>query len=591
MAEAGVATDNTLVRAGNFGGLRERFNEMPAARKMIAMVMVAVIIAAVVGSLLWSREPAYRILFTNLPDKDGGAVVQSLEQLKIPYKLDAGTISVPADKIYDVRLKLAAQGLPKAANTGFELIDNQKFGVSQFAEQVNYQRAVEGELVRSIESISSVEKARVHLATPKQTVFLRDQQKPSASIVLTLHPGRTLDGGQIAGIIHLVSSSIPGLPVSNVTVVDQDGNLLSRSADLMNKGSLDQRQLQYVNLVERGFVERLETILAPIVGKGNVRAEVTAQIDFSEVEQTSETFKPNSPPNAAAIRSQQSLEQSGRSAEDAAMGVPGALSNQPPGAATAPITAPVNPPAVPATDPAAAGAPAVSPPATSTAASNLRKEGTTNFEVDKTIQHVRQSVGNVKRLSAAVVLNYKAGKDKDGKLSYVPFSPAEMTQINNLVREAIGFNKERGDSINVVNAAFAESIPLEEKPLQDRALTYVQSNGPDVLKAFVILVAVFYLLFFIVRPLMKDITRSREEARTMELDLGDVAAGEHFSPETGGGSGSSDSVEEQNKMSAFADLLQQAKELAKNDPRMVATILREWMVNAADDKADPNKIS
>ncbi len=575
MAEAGVATDNTLVRAGNIGGLRQRFNEMPAARKMIAMVMLAVIVAGIVGSLLWSQEPPYRILFTNLPDKEGGAVVQSLEQMKIPYKLDAGMVSVPADKIYDVRLKLAAQGLPKAANVGFELIDNQKFGVSQFAEQVNYQRAVEGELVRSIESISSVEKARVHLATPKQTVFLRDQQKPSASIVLTLHPGRSLDGGQIAGIIHLVSSSIPGLPVSNVTLVDQDGNLLSRSADLMNKGSLDQRQLQYVNLVERGFVDRLETILAPIVGKGNVRAEVTAQLDFSEVEQTSETFKPNSPPNAAAIRSQQSMEQNGRSAEDAAMGVPGALSNQPPGAATAPITALV-----------ASGASS----AASTGTSNMRKEGTTNFEVDKTIQHVRQSVGTVKRLSAAVVLNYKAGKDKDGKLSYVPFTPAEMTQINNLVREAIGFNKERGDSVNVVNAAFAESIPLEEKPLQDRALTYVQNNGPDVLKALVILVAVFYLLFFIVRPLMKDITRSREEARTMELDLGEMSDGDHFSLDSGQ-EGGSDNSEDQKKMSAFADLLQQAKELAKNDPRMVATILREWMSNAADDKGDPNKVS
>lgn len=573
MAEAGVATDNTLVRAGNIGGLRQRFSEMPPARKMIAMVMVAVVIAAIVGSLLWTREPAYRVLFTNLPDKDGGAVVQSLEQLKVPFKLDAGTISVPADKIYDIRLKLAAQGLPKATNTGFELIDNQKFGVSQFAEQVNYQRAIEGELVRSIESISSVEKARVHIATPKQTVFLRDQQKPSASVVLTLFPGRVLDGGQIAGIIHLVSSSVPGLPVSNVTVVDQDGNLLSRSADLMNKGTLDQRQLQYVNLVERGFVDRLEAILAPIVGKGNVRAEVTAQIDFSEVEQTSETFKPNSPPNAAAIRSQQSFEQTGRTAEDAAMGVPGALSNQPPGAATAPITA--------------LNASAASAVAT-TATTNLRKEGTTNFEVDKTIQHVKQSVGNVKRLSAAVVLNYKAGKDKDGKLTYVPFTPAEMTQINNLVREAIGFNKERGDSVNVVNAAFAESIPLEEKPLQDRALTYVQNNGVDVLKAFVILVAVFYLLFFIVRPLMKDITRSRQEARTTELDLGEMPMGDHFTVET---STKSDSEEEQQKMSAFADLLQQAKELAKNDPRMVATILREWMANPADDKANPNKVS
>ncbi|QLG88084.1 flagellar M-ring protein FliF [Chitinibacter bivalviorum] len=572
MAEAGVAADNTLVTARNIGGLRQRFDALPAARKMMAMVMVAVIVAAAIGGLLWSKEPAYRILFTNLPDKDGGAIVQSLQQMNIPYKLDAGMISVPAQNIYDVRLKLAAQGLPKAGNTGFELLDNQKFGVSQFAEQVNYQRAIEGELVRSIESISAVEKARVHLATPKQTVFLRDQQKPSASVVLMLHPGRVLDGGQIAGIIHLVSSSIPGLPVSNVTVVDQDGNLLSRSADLNARGSLDQRQLQYISQIERGYVERLEAILAPIVGKDNVRAEVTAQLDFSEVEQTSETFKPNSPPNSAAIRSQQTLDQSGKTAEDAAMGVPGALSNQPPGAAAAPITAPIAS--------GASGAAAVS--------SNTRKEATLNYEVDKTIQHVKQPIGIVKRLSAAVVLNYKAGKDKEGKVAYVPFTPAEMVQINNLVRESIGYNKERGDSINVVNAAFAESMPLEDKPLPDKALNYIQANAIDVLKMLVIGIASLYLLFFVVRPLMKDLTRSREESRTLELDLGEAGGGV-FSLESGGSG--DESPEEQNKMAAFADLLQQAKELAKNDPRMVATILREWMTAASDDKSNPNKVS
>ncbi|WP_051258775.1 flagellar basal-body MS-ring/collar protein FliF [Chitinibacter tainanensis] len=573
MAEAGVAADNTLVTGRNIGGLRQRFDALPAGRKILAMVVLAVLIAAIAGSLLYTREPSYRILFTNLPDKDGGAIVQSLEQMKIPYKLDAGMISVPAEQIYDVRLKLAAQGLPKAGNVGFELLDNQKFGVSQFAEQVNYQRALEGELTRSIESISAVEKARVHLASPKQTVFLRDQQKPSASVVLTLHPGRQLDGGQIAGIIHLVSSSIPGMPVANVTVVDQDGNLLSRSADLNARGNLDQRQLQYVGQIERGFVERLEAILTPIVGKDNVRAEVTAQIDFAEIEQTSESFKPNSPPNAAAIRSQQTLDQSGRSATDSAMGVPGALSNQPPGAATAPITAPV-----------ASGASA----AEAVSATNLRKEATTNYEVDKTIQHVKQPVGVVKRLSAAVVLNYKAGKDKSGKVAYVPFTPAEMAQINNLVREAIGYNKERGDSINVVNAAFAESIPLEEKPLQDKALTYVQNNALDVIKMLVIGIASLYLLFFVVRPLMKDLTRSKEQETNVELDLGEAGSGNIFALEQGTGD---ESPEEQNKMAAFADLLQQAKELAKNDPRMVATILREWM-NPPDEKdKNPNKVA
>ncbi|WP_410498988.1 flagellar basal-body MS-ring/collar protein FliF [Chitinibacter sp. S2-10] len=568
MAEAGVAADNTLVTANNFGGLRQRFETMSPARKMMAMVVVAVLIAAIAGSLLWSREPTYRVLFTNLPDKDGGAIVQSLEQMKIPYKLDAGMISVPSDNIYDVRLKLAAQGLPKAGNVGFELLDNQKFGVSQFAEQVNYQRAVEGELTRSIESISAVEKARVHLATPKQTVFLRDQQKPSASVVLTLHPGRSLDGGQIAGIIHLVSSSVPGLPIANVTVVDQDGNLISRAADLNARGNMDQRQLQYIGQIERSFVERLETILGPIVGEKNVRAEVTAQVDFSEVEQTSESFKPNSPPNEAAIRSQQTLDQSGKSAEDNALGVPGALSNQPPGAAAAPITAPV------ASDVVSG----------STAATNTRKEATTNYEVDKTIQHVKQPVGIVKRLSAAVVVNYKAGKSKDGKMAYVPFTPAEMAQINNLVREAIGYNKERGDSVNVVNAAFAESVPLEEKGIEEKALNYIQTNALEVMKMAVIVMASLYLLLFIIRPLMKDLARVRDESLAQELNLGEAGPSNLFIMD---GVPQGGTPEEQSKHAAYAELLQQAKELARNDPRMVAMILREWM-NPDEERAINN---
>ena len=571
MAEVSAAADNNLITAKGFGVARERFAALSSGRKIGLMVAVAAVIALIVGNLLWSREPVYRVLFTNIPDKDGGAIVQSLQQMNVPYKLDpGGTISVTADKIYDVRLKLAAQGLPKSGNVGFELLDNQKFGVSQFAEQVNYQRAVEGELARSIETVASVSKARVHLAMPKQTVFLRDQLKPTASVMLTLHPGRILDGGQIAGIIHLVSSSIPELPIKNVTIVDQDGNLLSKLPEL-SQNNLDPRQLLYVQHVEKNFVERVETILAPLVGKENVKAEVTAQIDFAEVEQTSESFKPNSPPNSSAMRSQQTLDQQGKTGNELAGGVPGALSNQPPGAAAAPITAPV-----------ASGASEVL-----SGTANSRKEATINYEVDKTIQHVKQQVGGVKRLSAAVVLNYKPGKDKTGKMTYLPFSPQEMTQINNLVREAIGYNKERGDSVNVVNAAFADSVPLEEKRVQDKALDYLQTNATDVGKLALIAVVVLYLLFFVLRPLMKDMAKTREEARIQDLDLGEtlgadgekLTAAEHTPEED----------ENQNRMAAFADLLQQAKELAKDDPRMVATILREWMSANGDESGDQKK--
>jgi flagellar M-ring protein FliF len=571
MAEVSAAADNNLITARGFGVARERFAALSSGRKIGLMIAVAAVIALIVGNMLWSKEPAYRILFTNIPDKDGGAIVQSLQQMNVPYKLDpGGTISVTADKIYDVRLKLAAQGLPKSGNAGFELLDNQKFGVSQFAEQVNYQRAIEGELARSIETVASVSKARVHLAMPKQTVFLRDQQKPTASVMLTLHPGRILDGGQVAGIIHLVSSSVPELPIKNVTIVDQDGNLLSKLPE-MSQNNLDPRQLLYVQHVEKGFVERVETILAPLVGKENVKAEVTAQIDFAEVEQTSESFKPNSPPNSSAMRSQQTLDLQGKSSNESAGGVPGALSNQPPGAAAAPITAP--------TASGASEAAGVN--------SNSRKEATINYEVDKTIQHVKQQVGGVKRLSAAVVLNFKPGKDKSGKMTYLPFSPQEMTQINNLVREAIGYNKERGDSVNVVNAAFADSLPLEEKKLQEKALAYIQTNATDVGKLALIAIVVLYLLFFVLRPLMKDMAKTREEARIQELDFGETLGpdGEKLSADEQ----NPEEDENQNRMAAYAELLQQAKELAKDDPRMVATILREWMLKSDEKGGDPNK--
>lgn len=568
MAEAGATAQRSSVANNGIGGLRQRLDGLSGAHKIALMVLLAAIIAVFIGSFMWSREPAWRILFTNVPDKDGGAIVQSLQQMNVPYKLEPGTIQVPADKVYDARLKLAAQGLPKSGNVGFELMDNQKFGISQFAEQVNYQRAVEGELSRSIETISVVERARVHLAIPKQTVFLRDQQKPSASIVLTLQRGRQIDNGQIAGIIHLVSSSVPDLPVKNVTLVDQSGNLLSRGRD-NQRTNLDPGQLQYVQQIETSFVDRIEAILAPIVGRENVRAEVTAQVDFAEVEETSEKYRPNSPPNTASIRSLQTVEQQGRAGNENAVGVPGALSNQPPGAATAPITAPV-----------ASGTVAAEGGGTSSS----RREATTNYEVDKTIQHVKQPVGNVGRLSVAVVVNYKASRSAEGQSAMAPLSVQEMTQINDLVRQAVGFNQQRGDSVNVVNAAFASPSQPEERGFSGRATEYLKANTTEVVRIALIAIVVLYLLFFVVRPLMGDMNRSREEVRSINLDAGGEA--EHFNPFEA--ARAAESEEGQARMSAFADVLQRAKELAKNDPRMVATILREWMLGE-EETTDQNK--
>ncbi|MGQ5523723.1 flagellar basal-body MS-ring/collar protein FliF [Chitinimonas sp. PSY-7] len=574
MDDAVLAVENREATLGERPNLIQRFNQLPNPRKLLTIVIAAAVLAAVVIGVLWARDPGYKILFSNVSDKDGGQIIQSLQQQNIPYKLDpGGVISVPADLVHNIRLQLASQGLPKGGTVGFELLDNQKFGISQFGEQVNYQRAVEGELARSIESLSAVATARVHLAMPKQTVFLREQQKPTASVLLTLHPGRMLDGSQTAGIIHLVSSSIPDLPIKNVTIVDQNGNLLSNLPDLLNggNGSLNQRQMALVQQQEELLATRIQKILEPIVGADNVKAEVTVQMDFSEVEQATEAFKPNSPPNASAIRSEQSSEGSGGASAQAA-GVPGALSNQPPGAASAPITLP-NPPGVAVSEPGGGSS---------------RKELTRNYEVDKKVEHVKQQVGILKRVNAAVVVNFKRVPQKDGGIKSVPLTQPEINQITNLVQEAVGYNKERGDSVKVVNAAFADRLlEIAGKSFFEKLTEYLITHTTDFIKVILIALVLAYLLFGVVRPILRDVIRPNREQRAAlagqdggvaltaeELAQSEVEAEVVAEAEAGA------------HLAAFSEMIQRAKEMAKEDPRMVATVIREWLTaDPADQKA------
>jgi flagellar M-ring protein FliF len=502
------------------------------------MLGLAAVIALVFGAWMWSQTPDYRVLYSNLSDRDGGAIIASLQQMNVPYKMaeGGGAILVPAKQVYETRLRLASQGLPKGSVVGFELMENQKFGISQFAEQVNYQRALEGELTRSIQSISSIQSARVHLAIPRPSVFVREQQKPSASVLVTLHPGRVLDAAAVNGIVHLVSSSVPELPLKNVTVIDQNGNMLSSPGDEMSRNGLSSTQLEYLHQVEQSYVRRIETILAPILGPDNIRAQVTADLDFSRVEQTAETFKPNTSPTEAAIRSQQTVETFGGAGQ--ASGVPGALSNQPPGAASAPLAAP-----------AAVGQ-------ASGAGGNSHKEATINYEVDKTIKHIQQAVGGIKRLSAAVVVNYRKTTGKDGKVGFKPLSAQEMQQIGNLVREAMGFDQRRGDTLNVVNAAFsigAEEVappPLWKDP---GTLSLAKEIGKNLLIAGVI----FFLIFWVIRPLLQDLSRPPELAE--EIDEAEAKKKEILIA------------------GSYEDNLRAAKDLARQEPRIVANVVKEWI--------------
>ncbi|WP_374553967.1 flagellar basal-body MS-ring/collar protein FliF [Aquitalea pelogenes] len=560
----------------------DRFKSLPNNKKILFLVALAAIFSVIVGAVVLNRQPSYKILFSNIADRDGGQVTAALQQMNIPYQLgDGGTVSVPADKVYDARLRLAAQGLPKAGGVGFELMGNQKFGISQFAEQVNYQRAIEGELARTIEAIGSVESARIHIAIPKQSVFVRDQQQPTASVMLNLFRGRTLDQGQVAGIVHLVSSAVPNLPVKNVTVVDQDGNMLSKLSDKDTAG-MDQTQLGYVRQVEDGYVKRIESILEPIFGQGNIHAQVTANVDFSEVEQTSESYRPNSSPNPSATRSQQIVERLGSGAANAG-GVPGALSNQPPSGASAPITLPPG---------AAPGTATLSGQAMGQSGA-LERDITTNYEVDKTIQHTKMPQGVVKRLSAAVVVNYRKMPDKNGEMKPTPLTAQEIQQINNLVKETMGYNSQRGDTLNVVNAAFADAaVPVT---MQEKVTDYLTNNASSLIKYALLTIAVLYLLFGVVRPIVKDLVKPQDAVKKGPdgkplVDAGGrllAVAGDDEGGAEGAAAGGKgavatnpDGTQENPKdaqMRQYNQNLEAARELVKSDPRMAAQIIKEWI--------------
>ncbi|WKU18156.1 flagellar basal-body MS-ring/collar protein FliF [Advenella alkanexedens] len=518
----------------------------------VLMGAAAGLVALIIVSLLWMRGPDYKVLFSNLQDKDGGAIVTALEKLNVPYQFNnnGSAILIPADKVHETRMMLAEQGLPQGGGVGFELMDDPQFGASQFAEQVTYQRAVEGELARSIEAMNSVESARVHLAIPKQTLFVRDRKLPTASVLVTLSPGRSLGDGQIAAIAWLVASSVPGLTAENVSIVDQSGRLLSSSAGLEGIGA-NQTHLKFTDELEQRLTARIISILVPVVGRGNVHAQVSASMDFAQREQTSEIYRPNQKPDEAAIRS----EQTNRTAQAGVgqpMGIPGALSNEPPAPPVAPIE---NPPGTNAT---AGTATTILNPASQT------NNATINYELDRTISHVKDSVGTIKRLSVAVVVNYR--ENENGEASALP--PETMQQINALVKEAVGFSDERGDSLNVVNSEFTSSepqIPVWKDPeMHSLAKTLGQ-----------------YLLLFIAVMLIwlkafKPLIRALEDRKSMELAEKQAALRQEEAERKA-------KSEIPVKHDHYEDNLNVVMKIAAEDPRAVAMVLRTWMNQNNDD--------
>lgn len=430
-------------------------DRIKADPKVPLMVAGAAAIAVIVALFLWMRSPDYRVLLSNLSAKDGGDIVSQLTQMNMPYQLadNGSAILVPADKVHELRLKLAQAGLPKGGNTGFELLDKEQFGISQFSEQVNYQRALEGELSRTIESLSPVQTARVHLAIPKPTLFVREQKSPTASVTVGLLPGRALDEGQISAIVHMVSGSVSGLTSSNVIIVDQTGRLLTNNDN--SQQSVSTSQMRLTQETEARLKQRIEDLLAPLVGRANVQAQVTAQVDYSKVEQTAEEYKPNQQPDSAAVRSRQSS-QSQQNSNGGPGGVPGALSNQPVSAPAAPVE----------TAKADTKDNKNASPADNKSNSNINSQSdeTTNYEVDRKISHTQRQIGVVDRLSVAVIINWLPQKKEDGTEEMQPLPPEMIKEIESLIREAMGYSVSRGDSLSITNSRFTDEGQLTEEP-------------------------------------------------------------------------------------------------------------------------------
>jgi len=539
--------------------IKSILSSIRSSPKLLLVICGAAALSVIIALMFWAKEPDYRVLFSNISDEEGGAIVAQLSQLNVPYRIDTagGVIMVPGSQVHEVRMKLAQQGLPKGGSVGFELLDQEKFGVSQFTEQVNYQRALEGELARTIENLGPIQSARVHLATPKPSMFVREQKKPTASVTVNLLQGRTLDDSQVVAITHLISSAVTGLSAESVTIVDQRGNLLTQSG----VRGLQTAHLKYTNDIESDYQQRIQRILAPLVGDENIRAQVTAQIDFTEQEQTLEQYQPNSEPEKMAIRSRQaSLSEQGN--RRGASGVPGALSNTPPAPATAPLTQPLNAPADDNKE-KTTGNSANREPAQPY---NNRSDETTNFEVDRTLTHTKSNTGRIQRLSVAVVINHLP-QGEEGKPG--PIGEAELTRINALVKEAIGYNAARGDSVNILNSAFNGVVEESVPPFweQDRFYALLMA-----IARYLVIAIIGWIMW---RKLVQPAWFRHQETTIRRLEMEKEAREEEIAAKKRAAEKSNRDRAQQRVDTELNG--QQLRELAEQEPRVIALVIRQWM--------------
>jgi flagellar M-ring protein FliF len=562
MENAPATKMNTFAANTPLAVMQNNISRQPVTKQIMFLLAIAASIAVGGYVFMWSQTPSYQVLFSGMEAQESSEVATVLQQMNINYKLDptTGALLVPASDVQGLRLRLAAEGLPRSSAQGMEILSQEQgFGTSQFIEQARYQRAMEQELARSVSELQNVRSARVHLAIPKQSVFVRERKPPTASVVVNLYAGRTLERGHIAAITHMVAASVPNMKSSDVTVVDQRGNLLSQP-ERSSSMALSDTQLEFTQKLEQLYISRIEDILTPIVGMNGVRAQVVADVDFTVTEQTQESYNPD----LAALRSEQLAEEE-RVGGLGPMGVPGALTNQPPGGGVAPEQVVQQ----------NVGEDGEVVAETVTPGSSTRRS-TRNFELDRTISHSRLAPGSIRKLSVAVLVDEPTSADAEGNVVTTPLSDAQMARINTLVMDAIGFNMARGDSLNVVSAPFVtpiEAEPLPAIPLWEQP--WVWEIGKQVLGALVVL----FLIFGLIRPAFRDLNKSPDKQIANQSVDGDAMTAEQVL------AASSKNGEDIAKLTTGSERVEQhltnIRSLVQQDPALVAQVVKNWAASDA----------
>ncbi len=500
-----------------FKDIVEHLKTWPLKRKLSLVFVILLSFALMAGIMLWSQRIDYQVLYSNLSQEDAGQVIAKLKEMKIPYNVEGNIIYVPSNRVYELRLELAAQGIPQGGGVGFEIFDKTQIGVTEFVQRLNYIRAIQGELTRTIRQLSEVEQARVHIAIPEKTIFTEKEDKPTASVVLKLKPGRVLNQGQIGGIVHLVSSSIEGMQPQNVTVIDNMGNLLSKPSDM--DAIADSKHLEYQKSVDKDYEGKLQSMLEGITGRGKAIVRVATKIDFTQVERTEEKFDPDT----IAVKSEQRTQEKSTGAPTG--GIPGVLSNQP----------------------------GQQPATTVSSPSSQKQSESINYEVSRSVSKIIQPRGDVKSISVAVLVDGTYKKEK-GKKVYLPRTEDDMKKYKEIIMAAIGYNKERGDQVIVENVPFEAAI--EELPPEK--IDFIKL-AMSLLKYIIPIIVILLLILFVIKPIIETLKAPviRRAPEGVPMPTAPMPTPSEAAPEE--------------------IMKEEVLEMVKKDSRKAAMILKEWL--------------